>query len=124
MTKYLLASLLMIASSFAAFGANENPTQPITVIATVKTQPGTQAAFQAAAEPMVDLSRQDDGNLGYRLVRSQADPTEFATIETWRSQADIDRHMASPHMQQFFKQVGNLFAPGFPTIKTYELELK
>jgi quinol monooxygenase YgiN len=36
--------------------------------------------------------------VSYALYNSAADPTVFITVEKWASQADLDGHMASPHI--------------------------
>lgn len=121
--KALALSGLLVFGSLAGVAAHAE-TAPITVIATVKVNPGLEKEFKYAAVEMVEQTRKEGGNISYRLVQSTTNPTEFATIELWKSQADIDEHMKSAHLQKFFGAVGSLFAPGYPVVKTYESSVK
>jgi quinol monooxygenase YgiN len=93
---------------------------PILVIATVKVRAGTEAAFKEAAELILAPTHAEAGSLSYGFYQSPTEPSEFTTVEVWRSQADIDQHMKLPFMQSFFKTVGGLFAPGYPVLKSYQ----
>lgn len=92
---------------------------PITVIAQVKVRPDAVEAFKAAAEEFVVPTRQEADNISYTFVQSSTDPTEFATIELWKTQAGIDAHMSSAHISVFFSKAGPLLEPGYPVIKQY-----
>ncbi len=110
-----LAGILMAQATLAA---------PVTVIATIKITQGEEESFKAAAATMVNITRTEGGNLSYKLVQSATDSTEFATVELWRSQADIDQHMKAAHMQTFFQIVSPLFIHGYPVLKSYENRVK
>ena len=122
--KTVTVSILMILGSLPISLARAELINPIAVIATVKVKDQMQDTFKAAASEMVDQTRKEKGSISYKLVQSKTDPTEFATIELWGSQADINLHLASAHVQKFFKIVGGLFAEGYPVIKTYEESIK
>jgi quinol monooxygenase YgiN len=47
------------------------------------------------------------------------DPARFLSYEIWASQADIDSHMQSPHVQSLVPRVGEL-CTAFPDIKVWE----
>ncbi|MGZ3773332.1 MAG: putative quinol monooxygenase [Pseudobdellovibrionaceae bacterium] len=117
---------LIILMSLSAFltgsvsMAAVDGSKPLVVIATVKVKPGTEEAFKAAAEEMLASARAEAGNISYTFVQGTADPTEFSTFEVWKSQDAIDNHMGLPFMKKFFSTVGNMFAPGFPILTTYQ----
>jgi quinol monooxygenase YgiN len=117
--KSMIVGLSMVLGSLVGMGAQASDL-PLVMIATVKVQPGFEVAFKAAAVQILAPTRAEEGNISYEFHQSPNDPTEFATVEVWRSQADIDKHMGLPHMQNFFGQVGGMFAPGFPVLKTYQ----
>lgn len=51
-------------------------------------RPGSEAAFEAAYGPdgeWVRLFREADGYLGTQLLRDQADPRTYLTIDRWTS---------------------------------------
>ena len=43
----------------------------------------------------------EEGCLGFTTQRSIADPSSFAMVETYRSQADWDAHQQTPHYQKY-----------------------
>ena len=61
---------------------------------------GSAAAFAAEMEEsgIADAIRAEDGNLSYRYFRPLDDPETVLLIDSWRDQAAIDAHHASPMM--------------------------
>ncbi len=116
--KTILMGLLLIASLTGVKAQAFN--EPVLLIATVKVKPGAEEAFKNAAVKILAPTRAEEGSLSYSFNQSPQDPTEFATVEIWRSQADIDKHMKLSHIQTFFSEVGSLFAPGYPILKEYQ----
>jgi quinol monooxygenase YgiN len=57
----------------------------------------------------------EPGCLHYEFYQSTDDPLAFAFIETWRSSADLERHLASPHLQGVLLQAMGLIS-GAPEI--------
>ncbi|WP_280340953.1 putative quinol monooxygenase [Nocardia neocaledoniensis] len=43
------------------------------------------------------------GCLEYHVHVDSADPSVFAFYEVWRSRADLDEHLALPHMREFWE---------------------
>jgi quinol monooxygenase YgiN len=121
--KKKVLSLVFILSTLVAtqvFALDTAGTSsPLVVIALVKVKPGTEQSFKASATKVIAPTRLEAGNIDYNFQQSTTDPTEFATIEHWKSQADLDAHMKTPTMLTFFQEVGSDFEPGFPDIRTY-----
>lgn len=66
---------------------------------------GTNGSARAFAEEMeasgiADAIRAEQGNLGYRYFLPLDDPETILLIDSWRDQAAIDAHHASPMMAQ------------------------
>ena len=64
---------------------------------------GTNGNARAFAEEMtasgtVDLIRAEPGNLRYEYYQSLDDPETILLIDSWKDQAAIDAHHASPMM--------------------------
>jgi quinol monooxygenase YgiN len=70
------------------------------VVAVLKAKAGSEAVLQQALSALVEPTRAEDGCLSYALLQSAVDATTFITIERWRSQADLDAHMQTPHIAQ------------------------
>jgi quinol monooxygenase YgiN len=122
-----LVLVLMTLLSGQAFASDQSvsPTvsstsnEPIVVIAIVKVKPGTEQSFKASAAKIIAPTRKESGNIDYNFQQSTSDPTEFATVEHWKSQADIDAHMKTAPMLNFFQEVGSDFEAGYPVITEY-----
>jgi len=65
-----------------------------TLIAKVGKVDETKTALSSLVAPTLD----EAGCISYALFQSDADPTEFVTIEEWVDQAAIDAHMGSEHI--------------------------
>ncbi len=85
------------------------------VVAVIKALSGSESIVGGALAALVEPTRGEDGCVSYELFTSAADPATFVTIETWRSQADLDGHMQSAHIQQAFAAAGEHLA-GAPEI--------
>ena len=61
---------------------------------------GSAAAFAAEMEEsgIADAIRAENGNPSYRYFRPLDDPETILLIDSWRDQAAIDAHHASPMM--------------------------
>jgi len=46
---------------------------------------------------MVKPSKAEDGCLFYEIVQYKDKPEKFMAVETWRDEAALDGHKASPH---------------------------
>ncbi|MFE7776238.1 putative quinol monooxygenase [Streptomyces sp. NPDC057445] len=49
-------------------------------------------------------TRQESGCLEYHFHEDRNDPGVFVFYEAWRSQADLDAHLALPHIQVFWER--------------------
>lgn len=70
----------------------------LNVVALLTSKPGSEEIIRGALEALAVSTRTESGCLAYELYTSAADPTVFVTVEKWASQADLDGHMASPHI--------------------------
>lgn len=69
--------------------------------------------FELAAQ-----SRKEDGCNGYKVFQSKSDPHEFVLYESWASDAALDAHLKTPHVQQAFARGLPLLA-GNPDRRVY-----
>ncbi len=66
---------------------------------------GANGSARAFAEEMessgiADAIRAEEGNLRYQYFQPLADPETILLIDSWRDQAAVDAHHASPMMAQ------------------------
>jgi quinol monooxygenase YgiN len=80
------------------------------VVALLRAKPGSEDALGDALKGLVEPTRAEEGCLSYDLFTSNVDPTTFVTIEEWRSQADLDAHMQTPHIGAALASAGDIFS--------------
>ncbi|MGW7075319.1 putative quinol monooxygenase [Streptomyces sp. NPDC054866] len=52
----------------------------------------------------VEPTRQEPGCLEYHFHEDRDEPGVFVFYEAWRTQADLDAHLALPHMRAFWER--------------------
>jgi quinol monooxygenase YgiN len=87
------------------------------VVAVITAKSGSEAIVEGALRELAGASKADHGCLSYDLFASGSAPGAFVTIEKWESQADLDAHMASPHIAEMITVAGD-HLDGFPAIHT------
>lgn len=75
------------------------------VVATLTAKPGHEAAVQAALEKMVPPSRAEAACSRYELHIDVEHAGRFVMIETWRDQAALTAHEATPHFLQLVQDI-------------------
>jgi quinol monooxygenase YgiN len=75
----------------------------VTVIARATAQPGREEEVERALRTNADASRQESGCVSYTVLRG--DDGAFMTVELWRTRADADQHMTTPHVQTLLQTV-------------------
>ncbi|GAA1136512.1 putative quinol monooxygenase [Nocardioides aquiterrae] len=68
------------------------------VVAHFHARPDSGAALRLLLEPLVAVTRTEDGCLAYRLFQDEADPAHFVFVEEWRDAASLEVHLALPHL--------------------------
>lgn len=48
---------------------------------------------------LVAPTRKEAGCLSYEIFQNRADPCDFTFVEEWASEAALDAHWATPHVQ-------------------------
>ena len=92
--------------------------QLLTVVAEMQAQPGKEDALRGAVLALIEPTRQEEGCVQYDLHLHSSDPARFVFYENWTSQAHLDHHAASPHIQEFRSAIADLLAAP-PRIETY-----
>jgi len=77
------------------------------VVAVLKAKAGSEGPVGEALKELVLPTRSEVGCLTYELFESTSAPGTFITVETWRSQEDLDGHFMTPHVQQAFASAGD-----------------
>jgi quinol monooxygenase YgiN len=78
-------------------------TTPLIIIAHFKAKPGQEAQLREELHRLLAPTREEAGCILYDLHESPADPSQFLFYEIWKSQADLDAHLQTPHLQGLLK---------------------
>ena len=76
------------------------------VVATIPIRADAVDLAHSALAELVAATRAEEGCLAYEAFESAAAPGMFVTVEEWRSQDDLDQHMATPHVARAFEVLG------------------
>lgn len=117
--KFIILTLSFLTHISTAQASDTNKQDPLIVVAIAKVKLGQEKMFRNAVSQILEATRKEKGSITFLFNVATENPTEFAFYEQWETQADLDAHLKSPHMQKFFNEVSNAFEAGFPSIKTY-----
>jgi len=92
----------------------------IRVVAHLYAKPEKVDELKAMLLGLLEPTRKEAGCIVYELHQNTADPSEFTFIEEWESDAALDAHLQSPHLQAAFPRVPELCASA-PDIRRYML---
>jgi len=73
----------------------------VTVIAHVCAKPGQESRVRQVLEGLLAPTRAEAGCINYDLHQSQVDPALFVFHENWKSEAHLEAHGRSAHIQSF-----------------------
>ncbi|MES2665867.1 MAG: putative quinol monooxygenase [Pseudomonadota bacterium] len=82
----------------------------VTIIGTVMAKPDTREELLGLLASQVAPTRNEPGCINYDFHVDAADPCCFVFYENWQSQADLDAHLAMPHLAPLFSQLERLLA--------------
>ena len=82
----------------------------LSVTAFCRAQAGRSDTLGEVLLSLVAPTRQEAGSIRYDVLQSADDADLWLVREEWRSRADFDRHMATPHVGAFLAQVPGLCA--------------
>ncbi len=80
----------------------------LTVIAFMKAAAGKEAELKAELEALIEPTSHEDGYVNYDLHQGTEDPSTFFFYENWESAAQLDAHLATPHLVRFAGMIGDL----------------
>jgi quinol monooxygenase YgiN len=88
----------------------KSETTPLTVVALFRSKPGKEAQLRELLTTLLAPTRVEEGCLNYDLHQGAEDPGRFLFHENWRSKADLDRHLGTPHVTGVLSKLGELVA--------------
>ena len=82
----------------------------VTIIGTVVAKPETREELERLLAAQVAPTRAEPGCLNYDFHADAEDPCTFVFYENWRSQSDLDAHLAMSHLRPLVSQIDRLLA--------------
>ncbi len=92
----------------------------VRVVAHLIALRGHEEELKAVLTALVEPTRQEEGCILYELLQNQEDPTDFVFIEEWESEALLNAHLESLHINQAETKLESLLAAE-PHIQLYRL---
>jgi quinol monooxygenase YgiN len=80
------------------------------ITAKVFIKPGKESDFLTAAKVMVENSNKEEGCLGYMVYQDPFEKTNFIFVESYKNQAAIDVHFATPYFKEFGAKTADIIS--------------
>lgn len=72
----------------------------IVVLAKITPKSGCCDTIVEISKDLIETTLSEEGNIDYQLLKSTTDNT-LTFVEKWESPEALQKHMASPHFQEF-----------------------
>jgi quinol monooxygenase YgiN len=82
----------------------------IHVMASIVVKPEHADAAKTQLVELAGKTRGEPGCVAYELFQRPDKPHVFRTVEEWRTQADVDAHMKTPHVATAIAVAGPMFS--------------
>ncbi|MGW4894701.1 putative quinol monooxygenase [Kitasatospora sp. NPDC004240] len=79
-------------------------TQPFALVGTARPKPERAEELKRLLLSFVEPTRREEGCLEYHFHEDRDAPGVFVFYEAWRTRADLDAHLALPHMRAFWER--------------------
>ncbi|AZM90653.1 MULTISPECIES: putative quinol monooxygenase [Streptomyces] len=78
--------------------------QLVSLVGIARSKPERAQELMELLLSFVEPTRQEPGCLEYHFHEDGEEPGVFVFYEVWRSQADLDAHLALPHLRDFWER--------------------
>src|SRR5258705_12517121 len=96
------------------------PDETLRVVASITALPGRADEIKAILQKLITPTRAEAGCISYQLLQNNGDPNDFVFIEEWTTDAAIDEHMVTAHLQDVVSRAQPLLAKA-PDIRRYSV---
>jgi quinol monooxygenase YgiN len=86
------------------------PEEPVIVVVRIRAKPGSEVEVREALLALALPTRAEPGCLGSDVHEMTDEPTLFLLHESWRTDADLERHLMAAHVQAWIAQSERLLA--------------
>lgn len=99
------------------------PNNSVRCVARLIAKPDCVNQVAAILTDVLEPTRKESGCIGYELLQNRADPTDFTFVEEWATDAAIDAHLTTKHIQEALTKLAGLISSE-PDIRTYRVVQK
>ena len=92
----------------------------VVVFAGFKAAENKSAVLKRELMSLVLPTREEEGCERYELYQEDGDPASFMFYEVWRSQQDLDRHLATPALARLLGEIVPQLCSEPPLVKITE----
>ena len=96
------------------------PEKTLRVVARITARPDKVEELRAVLSGLIEPTRKEKGCIRYELLQNNADPTDFTFVEEWESDAALDAHLDSVHIEDAVAKMADLVA-GEADIRRYSV---
>jgi quinol monooxygenase YgiN len=90
------------------------------VVARIPAKADKVEEVKALLEGLIEPTRKEAGCIVYELLQNTGEPTDFTFVEDWKSAADLEAHLKTPHLIHALSLFPDLL-DGEADIRTYNL---
>jgi quinol monooxygenase YgiN len=92
----------------------------VRVVAHIHAKAGKEKELQTILMTLLEPTRKEKGCREYRLYQNNQDSADFTFVEEWDSDAVLEVHLKTPHVQAALSQVPALVDTP-PDVRRYRL---
>jgi quinol monooxygenase YgiN len=78
------------------------------VIAKLQARAGKEETLKSLILPLIEPTRREKGCVNYEVLQDRQNPAVLTLVEAWETEADLNTHLALPHLQKLFSQLPDL----------------
>jgi quinol monooxygenase YgiN len=82
--------------------------KPVALVVTFQARPGKEIELRKILTGLLAPTRKEAGCINYDLHVAPDDPSKFLFYENWTSEAHLNKHGETPHVQNLLKRVDEL----------------
>ena len=94
--------------------------EAVRVVAHIHAKAGKEQELKAILMTLMEPTRKEKGCREYRLYQNNQDRSDFTFVEEWDSDAVLEIHLKTPHVQAALSQVPAL-VDAEPDVRRYHL---
>jgi len=94
----------------------------IIIHATFHINPSKQDLFLEEIQPLIAASREENGNISYRLQKDTENENVFTMVEVWQDMQAVANHNSSEHFTKFVANAKNFLTAPLE-VKAFEGQL-